>query len=128
MRRGPGAITPASVGVLCLGEVPEFPRAALEGLREPLETGSVTLSRAARQASYPARFQLVAAMNPCPCGHHGSTTKACVCPPGAPARYRHRLSGPLLDRIDLQIDVAAVSPQELLGCPPPGPGLSLIHT
>ena len=118
----PGEITLAHHGVLFLDELPEFPRAALEGLREPLETGSVTLSRAARQASYPARFQLVAAMNPCPCGHHGSGIRACVCPPGAPARYRHRLSGPLLDRIDLQIDVAAVSAQELLGCPPPGQG------
>lgn len=118
----PGEITLAHHGVLFLDELPEFPRAALEGLREPLETGSVTLSRAARQASYPARFQLVAAMNPCPCGHHGSGIRACVCPPGAPARYRQRLSGPLLDRIDLQIDVTAVSPDTLLGQPPPEQG------
>ncbi|MCX7274343.1 MAG: YifB family Mg chelatase-like AAA ATPase [Burkholderiales bacterium] len=110
----PGEITLAHHGVLFLDELPEFPRAALESLREPLETGSVTLSRAARQATYPARFQLVAAMNPCPCGHFGSQRRACRCPPGAPARYRQRLSGPLLDRIDLQLDVFAVDATELL--------------
>ena len=104
--------------MLFLDELPEFPRAALESLREPLETGSVTLSRAARQATYPARFQLVAAMNPCPCGHFGSQRRACRCPPGAPARYRQRLSGPLLDRIDLQLDVFAVDATELLGGAP----------
>jgi magnesium chelatase family protein len=115
----PGEITLAHHGLLFLDELPEFPRPALEALREPLETGSVTLSRAARQACYPARFQLVAAMNPCPCGHHGSATRACTCPPGAPLRYRQRLSGPLLDRIDLQIDVANVPADELLAPVPP---------
>ncbi|MBU6269658.1 MAG: YifB family Mg chelatase-like AAA ATPase [Betaproteobacteria bacterium] len=116
----PGEITLAHQGVLFLDELPEFPRAALEALREPLETGTVTLSRAARQATYPARFQLVAAMNPCPCGYQGAPGRRCVCPPGAAARYRQRLSGPLLDRIDLQIDVTAVSPAELLGSAPAG--------
>ena len=110
----PGEITLAHQGVLFLDELPEFPRNALESLREPLETGAVTLSRAARQATFPARFQLIAAMNPCPCGHHGSRKQACTCRPGLPARYRQRLSGPLLDRIDLQIDVTAIDSQELL--------------
>ncbi|HPU53374.1 MAG TPA: YifB family Mg chelatase-like AAA ATPase [Burkholderiaceae bacterium] len=110
----PGEITLAHQGVLFLDELPEFPRSALEGLREPLETGLVTLSRAARQATYPARFQLIAAMNPCPCGHHGSRLQACTCGPGVPARYRQRLSGPLLDRIDLQVDVTAIDSHELL--------------
>ncbi len=116
----PGEISLAHQGLLFLDELPEFPRAALEALREPLETGSVTLSRAARQATYPARFQLVAAMNPCPCGHQGSGTRPCVCPPGAALRYRQRLSGPLLDRIDLQIDVTSVTASELLAPLPPG--------
>jgi magnesium chelatase family protein len=104
----PGEISLAHHGVLFLDELPEFPRAALEALREPLETGRVTISRAARQAEFPARFQLVAAMNPCPCGHWGSRARACRCTPDAIARYQGRLSGPLLDRIDLQVEVAAV--------------------
>ena len=106
--------------VLFLDELPEFPRAALEALREPLETGRITLSRAARQAQYPARFQLVAAMNPCPCGYLGAfaaTGKSCRCTPDAVARYQGRLSGPLLDRIDLQIEVLAVKPEELMALP-----------
>ena len=108
------------VRVLFLDELPEFPRAALEALREPLETGRITLSRAARQAQYPARFQLVAAMNPCPCGYLGAfaaTGKSCRCTPDAVARYQGRLSGPLLDRIDLQIEVLAVKPEELMALP-----------
>ena len=116
----PGEITLAHQGVLFLDELPEFPRSALEGLREPLETGVVTLSRAARQATYPARFQLIAAMNPCPCGYLGSGRRACACAPGVPARYRQRLSGPLLDRIDLQIDVLSIDTHELLGTAPAG--------
>ncbi len=113
----PGEITRAHHGLLFLDELPEFPRAALESLREPLETGQVTLSRAARQATYPARFLLVAAMNPCPCGYLGSRQRACTCPPGAAQRYRQKLSGPLLDRIDLQIDVPAVDAASLLVAP-----------
>jgi magnesium chelatase family protein len=113
----PGEISLAHGGVLFLDELPEFPRSALEALREPLETGRITISRAGRQAMYPARFQLVAAMNPCPCGFLGAfaaTGRSCRCTPDAVARYQARLSGPLLDRIDLQVEVPAVKPQELL--------------
>ncbi|MFY7975050.1 MAG: YifB family Mg chelatase-like AAA ATPase [Rubrivivax sp.] len=116
----PGEISLAHGGVLFLDELPEFPRRALEALREPLETGEVTISRAARQASFPARFQLVAAMNPCPCGWLGapaSLGRICRCTADQVARYQGRLSGPLLDRIDLQVEVLAAAPQELLGAP-----------
>jgi magnesium chelatase family protein len=116
----PGEISLAHGGLLFLDELPEFPRAALEALREPLETGRITISRAARQASFPARFQLVAAMNPCPCGWHGApaaTGRACRCSPEAVARYQGKLSGPLLDRIDLQVDVRAAPAAELLALP-----------
>lgn len=116
----PGEISLAHGGVLFLDELPEFPRTALEALREPLETGRITISRAARQAQYPARFQLVAAMNPCPCGYLGAfaaTGRACRCTPEAVARYQGKLSGPLLDRIDLQLEVPAVKPAELMAQP-----------
>ncbi len=116
----PGEISLAHGGVLFLDELPEFPRSALEALREPLETGVITISRAARQAQFPARFQLVAAMNPCPCGYLGAaaaTGRHCRCTPEAVARYQGRLSGPLLDRIDLQIEVLAVKPSELMALP-----------
>ena len=109
----PGEISLAHHGVLFLDELPEYPRQALEALREPLETGRVTISRAARQADFPAAFQLLAAMNPCPCGHHGSASVECRCTPDEVARYQGRLSGPLLDRIDLQVEVPAVAPQAL---------------
>ena len=91
--------------------------AALEALREPMETGRVTISRAARQAEYPASFQLIAAMNPCPCGHLGSPLRACRCTPDVVLRYQGRLSGPLLDRIDLQVEVPAVPPDTLASAP-----------
>ncbi len=113
----PGEISLAHGGVLFLDELPEFARSALEALREPLESGQITISRAARQAAFPARFQLVAAMNPCPCGYLGAfaaTGKSCRCTPDGIARYRTRLSGPLLDRIDLQVEVLAVRPEELM--------------
>ncbi|MFN3295882.1 YifB family Mg chelatase-like AAA ATPase [Caldimonas sp.] len=113
----PGEISLAHQGVLFLDELPEFPRAALEVLREPLETGQITISRAARQAEFPARFQLVAAMNPCPCGYLGSRVRPCRCSPEAVARYQGRLSGPLLDRIDIQVEVASVPHEELLRLP-----------
>lgn len=113
----PGEISLAHHGVLFLDELPEFPRAALEALREPMETGRVTISRAARQAEYPAAFQLLAAMNPCPCGHLGSPLRACRCSPDVVLRYQGRLSGPLLDRIDLQIEVPAVAPDTLSSAP-----------
>ncbi|MBW8843596.1 MAG: ATP-binding protein [Burkholderiales bacterium] len=94
-------------------ELPEFPRAAMEALREPLETGRILISRAARQAEFPARFQLVAAMNPCQCGHHGNPLRACRCTPDQIARYQGRLSGPFLDRLDLLIEVPVIPPREL---------------
>jgi magnesium chelatase family protein len=100
----PGEISLAHRGVLFLDELPEFDRRVLEVLREPLETGAVSIARAARQATFPARFQLVAAMNPCPCGWHGEPDR-CRCSEGQVRNYTGRLSGPLLDRIDLQIDV-----------------------
>jgi magnesium chelatase family protein len=109
----PGEISLAHHGVLFLDELPEFPRAALEALREPLESGRIVVSRAARQAEFPARFQLVAAMNPCPCGHLGSALRTCRCTPDLVARYQGRISGPLLDRIDLQVEVPAVAPEAL---------------
>lgn len=104
-------------GVLFLDELPEFPRSALEALREPLETGCITIARAAQRAEFPARFQLVAAMNPCPCGHLGSALRTCRCTPDQIARYQGRLSGPLLDRIDLHVQVGALPANELLQAP-----------
>jgi magnesium chelatase family protein len=113
----PGEISLAHHGVLFLDEFPEFQRAALEALREPLETGRIVISRAARQAEFPARFQLIAAMNPCPCGHLGSALRACRCTPDAVARYQGRISGPLLDRIDVQVEVPSVAPEALSAAP-----------
>jgi magnesium chelatase family protein len=97
--------------------MPEFARSALEALREPLETGHITIARATRRAEFPARFQLVAAMNPCPCGYWGSRIRACRCTPDQVARYQSRISGPLLDRIDLHVEVAALPARELLEAP-----------
>ena len=113
----PGEISMAHHGVLFLDELPEFPRPALEALREPLETGRVQIARAARSSEFPARFQLVAAMNPCPCGHLGNPLRACRCSPEAVVRYRGRLSGPLLDRMDLAVTVPVLPPNELDGAP-----------
>ncbi|MFA7665266.1 MAG: YifB family Mg chelatase-like AAA ATPase [Burkholderiaceae bacterium] len=113
----PGEISLAHNGVLFLDELPEFPRTALEALREPLETGRIALSRAARQIELPANFQLIAAMNPCPCGYLGDDR--CRCPPERVRRYQDRVSGPLLDRIDLQIQVLPVD-EWTLTSPTPG--------
>ncbi len=113
----PGEISLAHHGVLFLDELPEYPRSALEALREPLESGQIRISRAARQTEFPARFQLVAAMNPCPCGYLGSGVKACRCTPDQVARYQGKLSGPLLDRIDLQVEVPALPAGDLLNAP-----------
>jgi magnesium chelatase family protein len=109
----PGEISLAHRGVLFLDELPEFDRRVLEALREPLESGRVHISRAARQADFPAEFQLIAAMNPCPCGYHGDSSGKCRCTPDQIDRYRSRLSGPLLDRIDLQIEVPALPAEAL---------------
>ena len=110
----PGEISLAHRGVLFLDELPEFDRKVLEVLREPLESGHITISRAARQADFPARFQLVAAMNPCPCGYLGHHANKCRCTPDSVARYQSKISGPLLDRIDMQIQVAALPHEDLL--------------
>lgn len=110
----PGEISLAHCGVLFLDELPEFDRRVLEVLREPLESGHITISRAARQATFPARFQLIAAMNPCPCGYLGHVSGKCKCTPDAVTRYQGRISGPLLDRIDLQISVNPLGQDELM--------------
>ena len=109
----PGEVSLAHNGVLFLDELPEFTRASLEALRQPLEDGMVSVARVKRQARYPSSFMLVAAMNPCPCGFYGSTRKRCRCTPQEIRRYLDRISGPLLDRIDLQIEVDAVPVQEI---------------
>ncbi|MEJ0086312.1 MAG: YifB family Mg chelatase-like AAA ATPase [Pseudomonadota bacterium] len=111
----PGEASLAHHGVLFLDELPEFNRAVLESLREPLESGVVAIARAKLQVEYPARFQLIAAMNPCPCGHLGDVSGRCRCAPPEIARYRSRISGPLLDRIDLRVEVPALPSEELLG-------------
>ncbi len=113
-RLRPGEVSLAHRGVLFLDELPEFDRRVLESLREPLETGAITLARAAARVDLPAAFQLVAAMNPCPCGYLGDAERACRCGPRRVERYRGRISGPLLDRIDLVIDVPRVGTEELL--------------
>lgn len=114
----PGEITLAHHGVLFLDELPEFDRSVLEVLREPLESGQITVSRAARQSDFPARFQFVAAMNPCPCGFLGDASGKCRCTPDQVSRYRAKISGPLLDRIDLQIFVPRVQREALTAAQP----------
>jgi magnesium chelatase family protein len=112
-RPRPGEISLAHNGVLFLDELPEFDRDVLEVLREPLESGHIVISRAGRQAEFPSRFQLVAAMNPCPCGHLGDPAATCRCTPDRVAAYRSRISGPLLDRIDLHVEVPRVAMEEI---------------
>lgn len=109
----PGEITLAHHGVLFLDELPEFDRRVLEVLRQPLESHEVVISRAARQVRFPARFQLIAAMNPCPCGYASDPSQRCRCTPDMISRYRAKLSGPLLDRIDLHIEVPALPVSDL---------------
>jgi magnesium chelatase family protein len=121
----PGEISLAHHGVLFLDELPEFDRRVLEVLREPLESGRIMISRAARQAEYPARFQLVAAMNPCPCGYLGDPSGRCRCTVEQIRRYRGKLSGPLLDRIDLHVEVPRLGYQELEG--PAGEGSAIVR-
>lgn len=109
----PGEISLAHHGVLFLDELPEFSRHVLEVMREPMESGQIHIARASHQRRFPARFQLVAAMNPCPCGHLGDPRQACHCTAAQIQRYQSRLSGPLLDRIDLQVEVPALPPEQL---------------
>lgn len=123
----PGEISLAHQGVLFLDELPEFSRAVLEVLREPLESGEIHISRAARQALFPARFQLVTAMNPCPCGYHADGTGRCRCSPDQVRRYQSKISGPLLDRIDLQLSIKALSQQELIGAEISGESTEVIR-
>ena len=111
----PGEISLAHRGVLFLDEFPEFGAAALEALREPLEAGAITISRARGSVSFPARFLLVAAMNPCPCGYYGDSLRSCTCAEGAVSRYQRRISGPLMDRLDLFVEVPRVEFRELTG-------------
>jgi magnesium chelatase family protein len=111
----PGELSLAHLGVLFLDELPEFARNALEALREPLESGVVNLTRLKRSCEFPARFQLVAAMNPCPCGYAGDPRGRCHCTAEQVARYRHRISGPLIDRIDMHVELMALPVEHLLG-------------
>jgi magnesium chelatase family protein len=113
----PGEITLAHNGVLFMDELPEFKRNVLEVLRQPLENGEVTISRAAGTFTFPAEFMLIAAMNPCPCGHYGGTQRVCRCSPPQIQRYRGRISGPLLDRIDIHVELSPLSDDELLKAP-----------
>jgi magnesium chelatase family protein len=121
----PGEISMAMHGVLFMDELPEFNRDVLEVLREPLESGRITISRAARQADFPARFQLVAAMNPCACGFLGHYGGRCRCTPEQVARYRRRISGPLIDRIDIHVEVPAVPPEEMARRPEGEPSVEI---
>ena len=111
----PGEISLAHHGVLFLDETPEFTRHVLDVLRQPLEEGRITIARAARTVSFPARFVLVAAMNPCPCGYRGDPRRACRCTPVQVSKYRNRLSGPLRDRLDLIVDVQPVAIADMTG-------------
>jgi magnesium chelatase family protein len=121
----PGEVSLAHNGVLFLDELPEFPRNVLEALRQPLEERTVTIARARGTLHLPARFQLIAAMNPCPCGRAGLRHEGCGCTPVQVRRYRRRVSGPLLDRIDLQVEVGAVGYAEMTG--PPGEGSAAVR-
>jgi magnesium chelatase family protein len=121
----PGEISLAQHGVLYLDELAEFSRNALEVMRQPLEEGSITIARAAGTITYPARFMLVASMNPCPCGYRGSRANDCRCDDATVAKYVAKLSGPLLDRIDLHVTVARVSFEEMVGAEPIEPSYAI---
>jgi magnesium chelatase family protein len=124
-RMSPGEVSLAHEGVLFLDELPEFGRDVLEALRQPLEDGSVSVVRVGRAETFPARFTLVAAMNPCPCGQLGSADRTCTCPPYVPERYLRRVSGPLRDRFDLWVDVDRVPPAVLVGPASPEPSAAV---
>jgi magnesium chelatase family protein len=113
LKAKPGEMSLAHRGVLFLDELPEFPRQVLETLRQPLESGTITVARANHHTTYPARFQLIAAMNPCPCGYLGHPSITCSCSQKQIQNYTARLSGPLMDRIDLHLDISVVSASEL---------------
>jgi len=117
-RAKPGEVSLAHRGVLFLDELPEFPRQALESLRQPMESGRTTVSRASAHVTYPARFQLVAAMNPCRCGYLGEADRACSRAPRCGEDYQNRVSGPVLDRMDLAVDVQPATAAELSHAPP----------
>lgn len=121
----PGEISLAHHGILFLDELPEFRRDIIELLRQPLEEGSITISRAQMTVTYPAQVTLVAALNPCPCGYRGDHVRQCTCTPNAADRYWSKLSGPLLDRIDIQVDVPRLSQEDLLGTAPTEPSSSI---
>ena len=125
---GPGEISRAHNGVLFLDELPEFNRNVLEALREPLEVGSITIARAGAQAEFPARFQLIAAMNPCPCGYLGDSQSDCRCSGDKVINYRNKISGPLLDRIDLHVQVLRPSTETLRGSDPDSEGSAEVAT
>ena len=123
----PGEISLAHNGVLFLDELPEFPKTVTESLRQPLEDGVVTVTRAAAKVTYPSSFMLVCAMNPCKCGYFGDPTRQCRCAPGAITKYLERVSGPLLDRIDIEIELPAVSYNEISGKTAPGESSAVIR-
>lgn len=125
LKARPGEVSLAHLGVLFLDELPEFQRAALESLRQPLETGRAAIARANAHVTYPARFQLVAAMNPCRCGYLDDPSQACSKAPRCAEDYQGRISGPLFDRIDIHLDVPAVSPLDL-DLPPPSEGTAQV--
>ncbi|KAH2775491.1 hypothetical protein KXW38_001947, partial [Aspergillus fumigatus] len=121
LRVRPGEVSMEHLGVLFLDELPEFQRGVLDSLRQPLESGEVTVARANAHVTFPARVQLIAAMNPCRCGHLGDASLACARAPKCAADYQAKVSGPLLDRIDLHVEVQAVSAADLV-LPPPAEG------
>jgi magnesium chelatase family protein len=126
LRVKPGEVSLAHLGVLFLDELPEFQRGVLDSLRQPLETGTVSVARANAHVTFPARVQLIAAMNPCRCGHLGDASLACARAPRCAADYQAKVSGPLLDRIDLHVEVAAVSAADLV-LPPPSEGSAQVR-